>query len=244
MDKPYSPVGEPVLRGSQPDRQPPGTLPDQIGETELDALNSALESLFTKLREARAQFAQDGGNGRLGAFTALGAFWKFITLFRTPYIETLQVPILRLQDALAKLEENRVEPILQPVRRPRGGRTPSSTTYASLKGQAVATVELLFRLGLDRSAARLIVAKELSKLGVRPERGSGTVTANTLRNWRDEVSSDVGRHNAAAVIYDMVLSPSELAEFANMPNDQARERALGLLTHWVKSVFPELQKPS
>jgi hypothetical protein len=78
MDKPHSPVGEPLLRGAQPDRQPPGILPDQIGETELDALNSALESLFTKLREAKTQFEQDGDNGRLGAFTALGAFWKFI----------------------------------------------------------------------------------------------------------------------------------------------------------------------
>jgi hypothetical protein len=162
MDKPYSPLGEPVLRGAHAHRRPSGTLPDQIGETELDALNSALESLFTKLREAKTQFEQDGDNGRLGAFTALGAFWKFITLFRTPYIESLQVPILRLQDALAKLEENRVEPILQPVRRPRGGRPPSSSAYASLKGQSVATVELLQEMGLERSAAGLAVAKELS----------------------------------------------------------------------------------
>jgi hypothetical protein len=210
MDKPHSPVGEPLLRGAQPDRQPPGILPDQIGETELDALNSALESLFTKLREAKTQFEQDGDNGRLGAFTALGAFWKFITLFRTPYIESLQVPILRLQDALAKLEDNRVEPILQPVRRPRGGRPPSSSAYASLKGQSVATVELLQEMGLDRSAARLAVAKELSKLGVRPERGSGRVPATTLRNWRDEILSDCFTRDEALRIAANVAKLPEL----------------------------------
>jgi hypothetical protein len=227
---------------TEPEKLESGALPDAIGEADLPKLNLALALLFERLREARVQFEQEGDNGRLAACNALGAFWKFVTLFRTPYMQSLQVPILRLQDALAKLEENRTEPILQPVRR--AGRPPSSDTYASLKGQAVATVELLLRKGLDQRAARLAVAKELSKLGVRPERGSGTVTANTLRNWRDEIRSDVGRHKAAAVIYDMVLAPAELAKFANMPNDQARRRALGLLTHWVKSVFPELQKPS
>jgi hypothetical protein len=41
------------------------------------------------------------------------------------------VPILRLQDALASLEQNRVEPIVQPVQRT--GRAPSSDAYGSLK---------------------------------------------------------------------------------------------------------------
>ena len=74
-------------------KQLKGTLPDTIGDAELSTLNAALGFLFGKLREARTQFDQED-NGRLGAFTALGALWKFITLFRTPYIESLQVPIL------------------------------------------------------------------------------------------------------------------------------------------------------
>jgi hypothetical protein len=219
-------------------------LPETIEEADLANLNLALGALFDRLREARAQFEDEGDHGRLAACNALGAFWQFITHFRAPYMQSLQVPILRLQDALSKLNESRVEPILQPVRRRRGGRPPSSDTYASLKGQAVATVELLHRVGLEWRAARLAVAKELSKLGVRPERGSGLVTATTLRNWRDEILSDVGRHNAAAVTYEMALTPAEQKKFTNMPNGQARSHALRLLTHWVKSVFPELQKPS
>jgi hypothetical protein len=105
-------------------------------------------------------------------------------------------------------------------------------------------VELLVRIGLDPRDARRTVATELTKRGVRPERGSGTVTATTLRNWRDEISSDVGRHTAGAVNYDLAIAPAELATFGNMPKNQARSRALGLLAHWIKSVLPELQKPT
>ena len=84
-----------------------GTLPETIGEADLEKLNLALGFLFSQLREARAQFEQKGDNGRLGACNALGALWQFITLFRAPYAQSLQVPILRLQDALASLEQNR-----------------------------------------------------------------------------------------------------------------------------------------
>jgi hypothetical protein len=219
-----------------------GTLPETIGEADLEKLNLALRFLFGRLREARAQFEQKGDNGRLGACNALGALWQFITLFRAPYAQSLQVPILRLQDALASLEQNRVEPIVQPVQRT--GRAPSSDAYGSLKGQAVATVELLVQMGLNPRDARRTVATELTKLGVRPERGSGTVTATTLRNWRDEISSDIGRHTAGAVNYDLAIAPAELATFGNMPKNQARSRARELLAHWIKSVLPELQKPT
>ena len=218
------------------------TLPERIEEADLNTLNSALELLFGRLREARAQFDNEGDDGRLAAFTALAAFWQFITLFRTPYIENLQVPILHLQNALAMLDQNRVLRIVQPV--PHSGSPPSDNTYASLKGQAVATVELLVRMGLDPRDARRTVATELTKLGVIPERGSGTVTATTLRNWRDEISSDVGRHKAGAVNYDMTLASAEQEKLSNMPKDEARGRALGQLAHWVRSMFPDPQKPT
>jgi hypothetical protein len=230
-----------MYRSAIPDRL---GLPETIGEADLANLNLALAALFDRLREARVQFDAEGDYGRLAACNAVGAFWQFITQFRAPYMQSLQVPILRLQDALSKLNENRVEPILQPAPSSRGGRPPSSDAYASLKGQAVATVELLHGMGLERRAARLAVAKELSKLGVRPGHGSGRVSATTLRNWRDEILSDVGRHTVAAKAYDDTLAPAERKRFSNMPNEQAKNHVLGVLTHWVKSVFPELQKPS
>src|SRR5262249_32275023 len=160
-------------------------------------LNSALDILFADLRRALSQFEQEGDNRREGTFIALGAFWRFITLFRTPLSESLEVPILHLMDALAGLEKNRVDSILKPVRH--RGRAPSSEAYLALKGYATATVERLVRIGLDRQDAYQAVAKQLTEVNIRPERGSGSITSTTLRNWCDEVSSDVGRHGTAAL---------------------------------------------
>jgi hypothetical protein len=85
-----------------------GTLPETIGEADLEKLNLALGFLFCRLREARAQFEQKGDNGRLGACNALGALWQFITLFRAPYAQSLQVPILHLRSqALSRIEWSR-----------------------------------------------------------------------------------------------------------------------------------------
>ena len=127
--------------------------------------------------------------------------------------------------------------MLQPVQRM--GRPPSSYVHASLKGQAVATVELLVQRGFDLREARQVVADELTNLGVRPDRGLGaTVKVTTLRNWRDEILADVGRHGAAAVNYDWTLAPENVAKFSSMSREQARNHALGELAHWVKSLLP------
>jgi hypothetical protein len=142
--------------------------PETIAEADLNTLNSGLGFLFGRLREAQAEFHEEGDNGRRGAFTALAASRMFITLFRTPFEEELYVPILRLQDALAMLDKNRVEPIVKPARR--SGRAPSSNTYLCLKGYAATTVELLLQAGLTRDDARRAVATQLRQLGVRPER--------------------------------------------------------------------------
>ena len=217
-----------------------GTLPEKIKEADLSTLNLALGFLFNRLREARAQFKQEADNGRRGAFTALGAFHMFITLFKKPLEETLHVPILRLHDALAGLDEGRTEPIVKAVRR-RGG-APSSDAYDSIKGDAVATVQLLRLAGLTRDDARRVVAKQLSKLGVRPERGSGPVTATTLRNWGDKVSSDFGRHSTAAMVHDDKLTPEEKERF--LASKDRKQFALQLLATYVRSISPGQRKPT
>jgi hypothetical protein len=218
-----------------------GTLSETIGEADLSTLNSGLQFLFERLREAQEQFEREGDNGRLGARTALSACWNFILLFRKPLEETLHVPILRLQDALAGLAKGRTEPIVKAVRR-RGG-APSSDAYDSIKGHAVATVQLLQLAGLTRDDARRVVAKQLSKLGVRPERGSGHVTATTLRNWADKVSSDFGRHSTAAIVHDDKLTPEEKERFLASPKDR-KQFALQLLARYVRSISPGQRKPT
>jgi hypothetical protein len=222
-------------------KQANGTLPETIEKADLRMLNSGLGFLFGRLRKARVQFDQEGNNGRLAALNALGALWSFITLFRAPLEEALHVPILRLHDALAGLDEGRTEPIIKAVRR-RGG-APSSHAYDSIKGHALATVQLLQLVGLTRDDARRVVAKQLSKLGVRPERGSGPVTATTLRNWGDKVSSDFGRHSTAAMVHDDKLTPEEKERFLASPKDR-KQFALQLLAAYVRSISPGQRKPT
>ena len=168
---------------------------------------------------------------RRSVFGALGAFWSFITLFRTPLEQTLHVPILRLQDALLMLDQGQVEPMLKPVRL--DGRARSSSGRAGLRGHAAATVQLLRQAGLARDDAYRAVATKLSHLGVRPERGSETVTATTVRNWCNEVSSDFGRGGTAAMMYDDRLAPKNLERFSSLPENQARQLALQELAAWV-----------
>jgi hypothetical protein len=156
----------------------------------------------------------------------------------------LHVPIMRLQDALWVLDQGEAKPMLKPMRRPRGGRAPSSQTYASLRGHAAATVELLIlHAGLARDDAHRAVARQLSRLCVRPERGSGTLTATTVRNWCDEVSSDYGRRGPAAWMYDHKLARGK-EMLSGLSKTQARQAALEELTYWIRTLSPELQKPT
>ena len=66
----------------EPEKLELGTLPETIGEADLDKLNLALGFLFGRLREARAGL---GTNERLATCYALDAFWNFVALFRMPY---------------------------------------------------------------------------------------------------------------------------------------------------------------
>jgi hypothetical protein len=220
-----------------------GTLPEKIKEADLRTLNSGLGFLFERLRQAQAQFEQKGDSDRQSVFSALGAFWSFITLFKGPFTENLHVPIMRLQDALWMLDHGETKPMLKRVPRPRGGRAPSSQTYASLRGYAAATVQLLQQAGLAREDAHEAVATELSQLGVRPQRGSGTVTVITVQNWCSKVAEDVGRHSTAAMMYEHKLARGQ-AMLSALPKDQARQSALEELTYWIRTLLPELQKPT
>jgi hypothetical protein len=236
------------LRPAAPDDPPflefwyraKGTLPEAIQEADLNTLNSALGFLFERLRQAQARFEQDGDSDRQSVFSALGAFWSFITLFGGPLAENLHVPIMRLQDALLMLDRGRTEPMLKPVRRP--GRAPSSETHASLRGHAAATVQLLQQAGLARADAHKAVATVLRQLRVRAARGPGTVTATTVRNWCDEVAR-VGRHGTVARMYEHKLARGR-AMLSASPKDQARQSALEELTYWTRTLLPELRKPT
>jgi hypothetical protein len=223
-----------------------GSLPETITESDLEALNLGLGFLFAWLRKAKQQYVDEADGGRGAAFTALGAMSQFIMLFNSPLAEYLHVPILKLLDALAALDQNNVLPILKPVARP--GRAASSHAYAALKGHAAATVMRLRKLDLDPKQAFALVAKELTRLGVRPERGKGAITATTVRHWCDDVENDVGRRGTAAITYDKMFTDDENKRFHGLPPDEAKNFALGSLRRYVQQIFPELRaapvKPS
>ncbi len=222
-----------------------GSLPEIITESDLDTLNSGLGFLFARLRESRRQYDEGTDGGRVAAFTALGAIWQFIALFNSVLAEDLHVPILKLQDALTALDKNNVLPILKPIKT--SGRAPSSHAYAALKGHAAATVMRLRRLHFDPDHACVLVAAGLVKLGVRPERGRGAITANTVRHWCDDVAGDVGRRGTAAIMYDMTFTDEENERFDALPPDKARDFAIASLRHYIQGIFPELRtdaKPS
>jgi hypothetical protein len=162
--------------------------------------------------------------------------WQFIALFNAPLAESLHAPILKLQDALVALDQNNVLPILKPIAR--SGRAASSPAHAALKGHVAGTVMRLRNLGLDPKEARELVAKELAKLGIRPQRGTKAVTANTVRHWCDDVDSDVGRLGTAAVMYDNMFTPEENTRFHALPPAKAHLFALDSLRRYVQVIFP------
>ncbi len=219
--------------------QSQGTLPEFITEADLETLNSGLRFLFAHLRDARQQFENEGDGGRLAAVTALGGLWQFIVLFKEPLANSLQIPVLHEQAALAALEENLVFQIHKPV--PRRGRPPSGHVHAAMIGHAAGTVQRLLQIGLTRDESHRAVAAHLTKLGVKTGRG-GRVTANTVRHWCDEVAID--GHGLAAQLCHSILSEIEDSDFATSSRGEARIRVLDKLSAWVWGIIPASPKPS
>jgi hypothetical protein len=133
------------------------TLPERITEADLETLNTGLRFFFPKLRRASELFHQ--GDSRHGAIIALAAAWQVVALFKQPCAENLFVPLLHLQDALRKLDEGTIAPML--VKSHRAGRTPSTDARAALRGHVAGTVERLVQSGLSLQEARALVAEAL-----------------------------------------------------------------------------------
>jgi hypothetical protein len=219
-----------------------GSLPDPINDKYLAALNEALRYLFAELREA---FHQSGAStDREGALRAIEAVSKFLMLFRVVQDEQLHLPFAALDNALQALDQNVVLPLVTPKQR--SGRGPATEGRQVSMGAAAYAVASLQRLGTNRQDACEAVAKELHACGVRPNRGSGILTARTVREWCDVVSVDYGRHTPAAQTFDELSAEFDMA-LNNLPPETARKFLLEKLTttgrHWAQ-VDPITQKDS
>jgi hypothetical protein len=171
-------------RHSDPAPATPNLL-ESIAPADLEALNHALAALFQELRSARS-LPPGETHGRLRAVVALGAAWRFLSRFEPVLTETLHVPLMNLHSALLALNENNVEPILKPTKRT--GRATSSPRRYALIGIAVGAVQRLEWTGLSPLESDKAVATKLNAVGVKPARGKGNVTADTVRRWRERTN--------------------------------------------------------
>jgi hypothetical protein len=209
-------------------------LPESVATGNVPSLNIALRHLWVELREAQSEFAK--GNHLDGAYLALLAMSAFLSLFGPVKQEGLSAPLAALESALWALDEGVVEPILKPARRAGSGRARSSVPHQELKGAAVYVAQRLHRLGFEQKKARTIVAAELRSIGVKPDRGSGVITARTIRGWCDEVASDVGRHGVAAQRCYALLSHPANKALENMPPEAAKTWLQSRLKFFVTAI--------
>jgi hypothetical protein len=205
-------------------------------------LNEALRYLFAELREA---FQQSGAStDREGALRAVEAVSKFLMLFRVVQDEQLHLPFAALDNALKALDQNVVLPLVTPKQH--SGRGLATEGRRVVMGAAAYVVASLQRLGTNRRDACEAVAKALRTCGVRPSRGSGVLTARTVREWCDAVSADYGRHTPAAQTFDRLSAEFDMA-LNNSPRETARKFLLDKLAttgrQWAQ-VDPIAQKDS
>ena len=220
-----------------------GTLPEDITSSELQILNEALSSLFAALRESRPLYEKAEVEDRRRAIcVALAFYCRFIQLFKKPLEEGLDVPILHLIDALAGLNDNLVSsPILQPIPKPKGGRSKSSDVHNALKGLVAATAVYLCENGFKAPEAHKALAQWLNKLGVCSERGSGDITPNTVKYWCAEVSSLESTATAAIMFNKMLAEPERERSAATAKKLTPEGAARNRLILWVNTHSPALK---
>jgi hypothetical protein len=207
------------------------SLPENIAPTDLEALNQALTALFEDLRFAQ-NLPHSESHGRRSAAVALIAAWRFLIRFQPVLAESLHVPLMSLHSALLALNENNVEPILKPTKRT--GRATSSPSRYVLIGIAVGAAERLKWTGFSRTDANKAVATKLKALGVKPTRGKGGLTADTVRRWREQINATQPLLRSLPQVLPSKLSAEELGwinaaqNAENMLTDEWREKIRAL----------------
>jgi hypothetical protein len=141
---------------------------------------------------------------------------------------------MSLHGALLALNENNVEPILQPTKRT--GRATSSPRRYALIGFAVGAAQQLQWIGLSPSDANKAVARKLTTLGIKPTRGNDGITAGTLRRWREQLNATQPLLRSLSRVLQSELSAEDLG-WINAANnagsiltEQSRARIASLAT--------------
>jgi hypothetical protein len=216
-------------------------LPEFVAAQDVPRLNIALQYLWAELRQAQSEFTD--GNQQDGVYVSLCAVIAFLSLFGPVRREGLFAPFAALESALWALDEGVVEPILKPPRRAKTGRARSSVPYQELKGAAAYVVRRLGDFGHARSEALKVVAADLQRIGVKPDRGSGKITSRTVRGWCEEVATDIGRHRTAAKACHRLLSHSANGVLDRMPPEEPRSWLRSRLRFFTTKIGGKPAKP-
>jgi hypothetical protein len=81
--------------------------------------------------------------------------------------------------------------------------------------------------------AHKAVADALHEIGIKPSRGSGRVTARTVRSWCETVAADVGGHSNAATHANSMLTDEYKARIKEMLPRDARKLVLTALATYL-----------
>ncbi len=163
--------------------------------------------------------------------------------FQTGLRENLHAPLMSRSSALVALNNNKVEPLLNPTPTPAGGRAPDSPARQGLIGLAAGAVERLGWTGLKRPAAQQAVADRLHKAGIKPGRGSSRVTARTVREWCERVAADIGGHSVAAMQMNAMTPPEWQTKIKALSPQDGRKFILAALALNVLDLNPDGAKP-
>jgi hypothetical protein len=205
-----------------------GILPEVIGAGELNLANSVLAGLLKALRHSVV--LRQAGQDRDAALLALRSVSLFIVRLKPGFDEDLYASFRDLASALVALNEGNVTALVQPTQAKAGGRAPDSPMRQVLIGFAVGAVGRLQWTGLRVGEAHKAVADTLHKHGVRPSRGSGRMTARSVREWCERVAADVGGRSIATLDAKLLLTPEREKRIKSMPPEDARKFVLHQLT--------------
>jgi len=150
----------------------------------LRGLRKALWRTLSRLRRGRVIY--ENTSQRKGAKIQLEAVLKFLQVFRQTGICQGDMPLRALLRGLESLDLGAVEPMLQPAKKPAGGR-PVNLQSVVVRAYAAAGAELARRGGRTLPKACDLIADQLDTAGYRTTAAhGGTITGATVRAWRRE----------------------------------------------------------
>ncbi|MBV9824142.1 MAG: hypothetical protein JO001_00440 [Alphaproteobacteria bacterium] len=188
------------------------------------------ELLLARLREGKRDF-DNFPTEKAGIVFALKALADFLDNFEEVQADSLAIPIHTIIAALEDADEGTRSKLLEVTKRI--GRAPASTIREAIEGCAVfvsARIAKYGQVGLDEADA--MVAGRLTRIGLKPLRGSGTeITGRLVAYWREQIQQDVGKRRNSTKSYDLMTKEVFPPTFDKA--EQVRHEALDVLSKFV-----------